>query len=181
MSCGSEVYFSKILNGEEIYSYSGAINAGLINLSLSEIENILTGIPVDQAIRKKTFNILVECLQNQYHHSDSSKLANLPNGEVFGMFSLIWFDNALVLRTGNYVKKEKKEFLRNKIEKINHLSAEELKDLYKFILNHQKMSAKGGGGLGFIDVARKSGNPLIYEFVDNEDDTCMFLLEIHIS
>ncbi len=30
-----------------------------------------------------------------------------------------------------------------------------LKDMYKFILNHQKLSAKGGGGLGLVDIAQE--------------------------
>ena len=52
----------------------------------------------------------------------------------------------------------------NKIDKINSMSRDELKDMYKFILNHQKLSAKGGGGLGLVDIARKTGNKLEYSF-----------------
>ena len=40
------------------------------------------------------------------------------------------------------------------------------------MLNNNQFSPKGGGGLGFVDLARKSGQKLHYDFkpVDDEDD-----------
>jgi hypothetical protein len=59
---------------------------------------------------------------------------------------------------------ENVEKLEEKIKRINRSSHEEIKELYKFILNHQRISAKGGGGLGLVDIARKTGNKLEYSF-----------------
>jgi hypothetical protein len=179
MACGSEVEFTKTMGEEEIYAYSGAISEGMINLSLSEIETILSEMSLDLKLRKKTFHILVECLQNQYHHSDICKKSK--EGEKYGIIQLYRQNNLLILKAANYVKVTKKEFLQNRIEKINALNPEELKDLYKFILNHQRMSEKGGGGLGLLDIARKSGNPLKYEFIDVDENTSLFKIEIYIS
>jgi hypothetical protein len=52
--------------------------------------------------------------------------------------------------------------------------------MYKFILNHQKLSAKGGGGLGLVDIARKSGNKLEYEFFIYDDNYSFFNLTIRV-
>ena len=65
--------------------------------------------------------------------------------------------------------------LKDKIDKINSLSQDELKDMYKFILNHQKLTAKGGGGLGLVDIARKTGNKLDYKF-HNSTKIIIFLI-----
>ena len=72
------------------------------------------------------------------------------------------------------------KFLKEKIDKINSLNKDELKDMYKFILNHQKLSAKGGGGLGLVDIARKTGSKLVYSFFNYNDNYYFFNLEIKI-
>ena len=46
--------------------------------------------------------------------------------------------------------------------------------MYKFILNHQKISTKVGGGLGLIDIARKTGNKLVYHFYPYNDKYSFF-------
>ena len=82
--------------------------------------------------------------------------------------------------TGNFVSAAKTKFLKEKIEKINSLSKDELKDMYKFILNHQKISAKGGGGLGLVDIARKTGKKMEYNFYPYNDKYVFFDLQILI-
>jgi len=82
--------------------------------------------------------------------------------------------------TGNFINSRRIKFLKEKIDKINSLTKDELKDMYKFILNHQKLSAKGGGGLGLVDIARKSGNKLEYEFHNYNDDYYFFNLTISV-
>jgi len=53
--------------------------------------------------------------------------------------------------------------------------------MYKFILNHQKLSAKGGGGLGLVDITRKTGNKLEYTFQHYQDDYYFFNLDVFIT
>ncbi len=48
------------------------------------------------------------------------------------------------------------------MEQINNLDKDGLKDLYKEIIKNTTISEKGGAGLGFVDMARKSGQPLEY-------------------
>ena len=43
------------------------------------------------------------------------------------------------------------------------------------------MSKKGGAGLGFIDIARKSGNKLEYHFEKINDDYYFFIINSQIS
>ena len=66
--------------------------------------------------------------------------------------------------------------LKRRIKRINRSSHEEIKELYKFILNHQRISAKGGGGLGLVDIARKTGNKLEYAFKEYDENYSFFYL-----
>jgi hypothetical protein len=90
-------------------------------------------------------------------------------------------DEGYKIITGNFVRAENKEKLEEKIKRINRSSHEEIKELYKFILNHQRISAKGGGGLGLVDIARKTGNKLKYAFKEYNDKYSFFYLDILVS
>lgn len=53
--------------------------------------------------------------------------------------------------------------------------------MYKFILNHQRISAKGGGGLGLVDIVRKTGNKLDYTFKKYDETYYFFCLNISVK
>ncbi|MFI5150698.1 MAG: DUF6272 family protein, partial [Bacteroidia bacterium] len=90
-------------------------------------------------------------------------------------------DNQYNIITGNYIKSRNVSGLKNRLDEINKLSKEELKDYYKMVLNNGEMSDKGGGGLGMIDIARKTGEKLNYNFMPVDDSYSFFSLNIKIS
>ena len=83
--------------------------------------------------------------------------------------------------TGNVVKREKREGLEKSLEHINSLDKEGLSALYKQQIREGKISEKGGAGLGFIDIAKKSGNKIEYQFKDLTEDLCFFIIITTIS
>jgi hypothetical protein len=90
-------------------------------------------------------------------------------------------DDTYKITTGNFISREKVDILRTKIDKINSMGRDELKDMYKFILNHQRLSEKGGGGLGLVDIARKTGNKLEYTFEKYNDNYYFFNLDAFVG
>ena len=56
-----------------------------------------------------------------------------------------------------------------------------LKQLYKEIIKGTEISDKGGAGLGFVDMARKSGNGLEYSFEKLDSEYSFFSLKSTIS
>jgi hypothetical protein len=90
-------------------------------------------------------------------------------------------DRGYRIITGNFVRSENIEKLEERIKRINRSSHEEIKELYKFILNHQKISQKGGGGLGLVDIARKTGNRLEYSFREYNSKHSFFYLNILVN
>ena len=73
------------------------------------------------------------------------------------------------------------ENLTGKINKVNDLNREELKAYYKQVLNNGEISDKGGGGLGFIDIAKKSGEKLVYNIREIDENYSFFTLTVKIS
>jgi hypothetical protein len=180
MSFNLKEYYSNFSKGDVILAYKGSITSEVINDILEAVEKKLEEADADSKLRKKIYNVLVESLQNLFHHIEMYHEGIQEELDPkFGV--LVVKENDLYkVTTGNFVNTKRIKFLKEKIDKINSLSKDELKDMYKFILNHQKLSAKGGGGLGLVDIARKSGNKLEYEFYNYNGDYYFFNLTISV-
>jgi hypothetical protein len=182
MSFDINEYYSRLSGGDVLMAFKGSISSELITNVLEVVESRLDEYDESSKIRKKVYNVLVESLQNLYHHIEV-----LPEGmqkeydDKFGILVVSRQDDKYKISTGNFITQDKVDVLRNKIDKINSMSREELKDMYKFILNHQRLSEKGGGGLGLVDIARKTGNELEYTFERYDDLYYFFNLDVYIE
>lgn len=180
-------FYNKMQRHNIMLSFKGEISSELLTSILHITESKLDRMQEEPKIKKKVFNVLVECLQNLYHHIDemetpvpdpvsengaSTKSAILMIGKE---------DNNYYILTGNHILNEKISSLRDRLDKINSLSKEELKALYQEILNNEEFSNKGGGGLGMIDIVRKSGQKLSYNFQPVNDKHSFFSLHIKIG
>jgi hypothetical protein len=173
--------------GEVVVAYKGPIDTDIIANTLGLVEAKLEHTDIQNNIRKKLYNVLVESLQNLYHHVDmplsngTNSIKDDDTASNFGIFILNQQSDGFRIATGNFIHNDKIESIKEKIDKINSLSGEELKDFYKFVLNNQKFSEKGGGGLGLIDMARKTGNKLEYNFFKFNNDFHFFNLNVNIN
>ncbi|HZH87367.1 MAG TPA: SiaB family protein kinase [Brumimicrobium sp.] len=166
-------------------SFKGVVTADLLSSVLQIMESKLDHLEKSTKTRKKVYNVLVECLQNLYHHNENS------NGDSSDDIDSIFSKSALLIiskkdgfyevKTGNYMDRNKAKDLERKIIEINKLNKEELREMYKSVLNHGKLSNKGTAGLGLIDIARKSGNKLEYKFLPIDDDFSFFCLNVKIN
>ena len=182
MAFNFDEYYNKLHNGNVLLAFKGGITAEWINSVLESIEGKLDSVNEDSKIKKKMYNVLVEGLQNLYHHVDELPEDMLDKfTHKFGVLVIKKMDDYYKVSLGNFIGASKHKYLKDKIDKINSLTDEELKDMYKFILNHQKLSAKGGGGLGLVDMARKTGNKLEYEFFDYNSEYSFFNLDVKIN
>lgn len=171
--------YEKMHKGAILVAYKGEVNSNIIADALELIEYKLTQEAVETPVRKKLYNVMVECLQNLYHHVDA--IPDAVQDSSFGAFIISKVGNGFYLSTGNMIEANKKSILQGKIDKINSLSQEELKEFYKFVLNNQSFSDKGGGGLGLIDIAKKTGNKLNYEFIQYNDSYYFFILSVLVN
>jgi hypothetical protein len=182
MSFKVENYLANQTNGDVILFYKGNIDSDVINHVLDTVEDKMVQVNEQSKLRKKVYNVLVESLQNLYHHVDKvPEDYEDQSSERYGLLVVKKVENGYKIITGNFVKTENIEKLEERIKRINRSSHEEIKELYKFILNHQKISQKGGGGLGLVDIARKTGNKLDYEFAAYNNNHSFFYLNILVN
>lgn len=181
-------WYSNKKNSNVLFSYKGAITPIKITDFLDEIEERVAENEESPKLKRKIYNILVESLQNIYHHSEVisdeiSVLCDDKNYDNTGKFGIIMFHKKSIgylLTIANLVKKSKSKLIKDKIDQINALSPEEIKTLYNLILNNHEFSEKGGGGLGMIDVVKRTGSKLEYNFYEYNAELYFYTLEINL-
>ena len=175
-------WYKTMNDNSVIFAYQGSITAQLITGILDTIEAKLMEVNENSKVRKKVYNVLVEALQNLYHHIDKTPNKEESNlDEKFAIFAFSRFNNFYKISTGNFVIHSKMQFIKDRLDQINYLTKEELKKLYRMILNNQEFTEKGGGGLGMIDIAKKTGNKLEYKFHKYNENYYFFSLDVLIT
>jgi hypothetical protein len=162
-----------------ILSFKGVVTAELLTSVLHIMESKMETLQESPKTRKKVFNVLVECLQNLYHHVDENEPQDIERRSALVMISKQ--DGKFMIRTGNYIDNEKAEDLKDKLEKINSMDKEDLRQYYQDSLESSMISTKGTAGLGMIDIARKSGNKLDFEFLRVNSELSFFCLNVKID
>ncbi len=161
------------------YVYRGVFTQTITDGILSLTESNLEKTGKTSKIKKRVFTIMVEGLQNITRHQEIDN--KITTKEETGIFILQDINTRYYITTGNPILKKNISSLTEQLNKINSLNTEELKQYYKNILNDNIISDKGGAGLGLIEMARKSGNKLIFDFVDLNNDYSYFYLNTEIS
>lgn len=181
MSTIYEIY-KQLEERDVILSFKGMMTSELLTTILQIMETKMDGFEESPKIRKKVFNVLVECLQNLYHHIDDSvDEEGAHQNEVNALFMISKSDIGYTITTGNYMKPKDVPTVKDKLDLINGMTKDELKEYYKQVLNEGTMSEKGTAGLGMIDIARKSGRDLIYCFSPIDDNLTFFSLSVKIE
>lgn len=172
--------YDKMERNNILLSFKGDITSELLTSILQIMENKMDNMQEEPKMKKKVYNVLVECLQNLYHHMDdvADSCGEINRSAIFMIGKL---NNCYTITTGNYIFSENVKGLKARLDEVNSLNKEELKEYYKKILNNGEMSLKGGGGLGMIDIARKTGEKLEYNFLEIDNKVSFFTLNIKVS
>jgi len=171
----------KMGNENIVLAYQGEIDTALLESVYSMMNRHLEEKKISSDRKKKFFNILIESLQNVFHHQ-ITRIENLKGENMATAGFIITSDDEGVYNiiTGNYLLNSSVEKLTKKLEEVNSLSPDELKNYYRQSLSETELSEKGGAGLGIIEMARKSGHKLNYEFTKINNEYSFFSLTITI-
>lgn len=112
-------------------------------------------------LNKKVSFLLVESFQNVIKHGETLEQDHV---EDYGIFSFRLREDGFSINSINHLKNDEVEGLRSWVDEVNSCDADSLKELYMKHLQNNELSTKSGAGLGLIELARKSGQKLKYEF-----------------
>jgi hypothetical protein len=160
----------KMMKERLMFVYRGVVtnenSASLLMLLEKEMENSEFGF----VGRKRLFMFVLESLQNVSRHSDHNQYSEM---------SLVVYsktDTGYTVTTGNVIETDKIDDLRSKLDEINKLDSGEIRSVYRNMLSNAEFSSKGGAGLGLIEMAKKTGNKLDYDFIKLDKSFSYFIL-----
>lgn len=167
-----------MMSNNLILVYQGHFTQETTKSILTMAERSLEATEEDPAIKRKVFSVLVESLQNIVKHNDDVSEGIHKQRAIF----LIGRESdRYTIMSGNPLHKRRMGELKSTLDRINTLDKEGLKDLYRDIIQDTTISEKGGAGLGFVDMARKSGEKLGYDFPEMSEDFSFFCLKVSVS
>ncbi|MBL4587589.1 MAG: SiaB family protein kinase [Flavobacteriales bacterium] len=174
--------YHRMESNKVVLSFKGDVTSDLMTSILTIIEQRMNDMNEAPRLRKKVYNVLVECLQNLYHHIDEIPVeTDETMAERSAIFMISLNPRGYSITTGNYILTSRRVIFEDKLLRINSLDKDELKQLYKDVLNSGERSDKGGGGLGMIDIARKTGKKLNYDFMPLNEEYSFFSLNINVE
>lgn len=166
-----------------LLSFKGSLSPDLITALLGLVERKMEHIELDHRSRKRVFNVVMECLQNLYHHNQQplEPSGTTTGNDPHGVVMIALQPDGYSILTGNFMAGTDVERVKDHLDLINSMAPEELRSFYKSTLANGKFSERGGGGLGMIDIARKSGGKLEYGFVPYDKDSAFFSLNVNVT
>jgi len=154
----------KMMKERLMFAYRGVVTNDNSVPLLMLLENEMKSAEYGYLGRKRLFMFVLESLQNVQRHSNKNQHANM---------SLVVYsktDNGYTVGTGNVIPNENINILKSKLDEVNKLETDDIRNVYRQMLSNAELSSKGGAGLGLIEMANKTGNRLDYAFyaIDNE-------------
>lgn len=166
-------------NNNKIY-YCGSFTSDVIARLLNDIKNDPQLCTNSISLYKKLLSASVELLENIVRYSNKFESIDLPVecSPFFRIF--IKNDSILQIEAGNPVLKTDSAILGQYIDRINNMTKEELKTVYREILTNGQFSSKGGAGLGLLDIARAAANGIHYSLSPCTADFVFFRINIEL-
>lgn len=137
------------------------------------------GKTAQKQISKRVSYLVAESFQNIVRHGVSQYTGSHSNPEP-DFFQITFLADRIIISSKNLIEKQNVQALEDKINHINKLDEQALKDIWNRTLDEGERTSKGGAGLGIIEMARKSGLPLKKRFIDIDDTFSQFFLAIEI-
>ncbi len=137
-----------------VFAYCGAMDHAQVERLVEEAENSSLTNEDGVGPRKRMMNVLMEGLENVYHHSLASHRE--------AAFALCVRDaHGYRLAFGNAVPLAMAALITHRVGILNEMDESDLKEHYLKLLSNTARSEHGGAGLGLLTMARRCAKPLM--------------------
>lgn len=141
--------------------------------------NLQENIQCREAVKGKMFAIFIELAQNIHAHS-AERQGKKDSG--IGILSISESPTYYLLSSGNKIHNSKVEKVLERCRYINTLNKEGLRAFYRSErTNSFRLKRKKGAYLGFIDMARRSQNPLEVKVNKLNEDISFFSITVKVN
>jgi hypothetical protein len=169
-------------NQPEILNYHGYLSYQITGELIEELRDISEQLNLKKSTYRKIVTLMVEIIENNYNYVNALEEEVREKSPEKPFFSFFLSGDHYILKSGNPILKKDAEKLKKRIEHINQLQYEELKELYKKTMARgiYEERKKAGAGLGIMKMAKISKNKIHYHIRNLHNDLYFYTIEIAI-
>jgi Family of unknown function (DUF6272) len=156
-----------------VLAYAGAVDHTDVQRLVGQAEaaSLLAEDPMP--LRKRMMNVLVEGLENVYHHS-------LPSHREAAFLLVVRDAAGYRIAFGNAVPLAMAALITHRVGILNEMDEADLKEHYLKLLSNSARSEHGGAGLGLLTMARKSAKPIVVRTAKLCAEAAFLTLELQV-
>ncbi len=159
-----------------LFFYSGYFSQNIVAAMADAVRYRLKIQPAKSETLRKVFSAFVEMSQNIVHYSAEPITDEAADDHEmrYGTVSLGQQGDSYFVACGNPVSLDEAPVLKEKIDRIRVMTAEEIKKAYRERLRSESEQGSKGAGLGFLTLARDATRPINYAFEKLPSDATVF-------
>lgn len=170
--------FKELEHSSLSFMYQGNFSDEITEMVIDLVEHYIQTSEYSK-LRKKVSFLMVECFQNVVRHKRKEEEKKVEAGR--GFFMTANYGGVYYIGSANLIDNHDVELLKDKLQRVNVLDSDKLKELYFQVLKNEELTKKGGASVGLIEIARKSGQRLDFDFVKVNEEVSFFYLLIKIK
>ena len=125
-------FYRRMEDEQVILSFKGEFSAELLTSILHIMESKMIELSIPMQMKKRVFNVLVECFQNLYHHIDIASVDKPMDASKNSALVMVkYVDEKIMVLTGNYIPTASTDDLKRELILVNELDEKELRELYQ--------------------------------------------------
>jgi hypothetical protein len=168
--------------GEEIFLlYKGLVKYDTIGQLISELKEKMFVAHVKQVVYKKVLMVMIEALENVFKYHEHFEKDKLIVAKYPPRILIVKSSKSFKIECSNPVRSKDLPHLQARLEEINNMDKNGVKEAYKKIITNGKFSEKGGAGLGIVEMAKISDEKLVFDFHPINKDFYYYTLNLFIN
>jgi hypothetical protein len=168
-------------DNEFILNFTGKVRYDTISNLINELKSKVVALGIQTTIYKKILLVMIESLENIMKYTVDNTSQNNLLSDYPPCFYIRKMAQKYILGSSNLIEKNNVPSLKNKLDHLNTLDNQGLKELYKTTITNGQFSQKGGAGLGFIEIVKISSHGIDYTFDPVDELLSYFKFNITIE
>jgi len=162
--------------------YSGALWADGIEGLGTTLRKHMEFEHLSLSASHSVFSVFVEQMNNMLMYAvEREEVEGHPNVPK-GVFVLASKDKVYYAQSGNVMRAESAELVRNRIDHLNTMDKPTLRKYYKEQIRNEDTNPESkGAGIGLIEIAKRASAPIEYIFTPYNEGLVFFAMSVTIG
>lgn len=173
-----QILFNELSDDDLSFIYLGQFDNTVLGMATELWKGYMAKSADTEGQKNKVSFLMIESFQNILRYGLSGRPDDETSGEIFVVRRK---NNSYYITSGNYVDNSKIGYIKQKLEMVNSMTADELKQIFVETLTNKQLSKEGGAGLGFVEMIRKTKEKLDFKFVPIDDNHSFFYFQLRLK